>query len=178
VHVTIYRGATNPTPIAQDTFPTWSELADEIEAMTDAPPLAPASADRETQKRSMLAFGPHRLSAPHRNAANVEAVTLLVIDVDTLPDLGALLERCAALGDPCMVYASPSDTPEARRVRVVAPISREIHPDDCKRTRQAFAELLGVGPGQGVEGAIEAAKLFFVGRLHGTPPRDVWRFGE
>jgi hypothetical protein len=59
---------------------------------------------------------------------------------------------------------------------VVAPVSKPIPPELCQRTRYGFAEALGLVPGQGVEGAHEAAKLFFCGRLHGTPPRQVWRW--
>ena len=176
IHLTVYRGARDPVPVAQDDFATWNDLADEIEAMTREPPAAPAKASREVQKLSLLAFAPHRLSAPHRNAANVEAVTFMIIDVDVLGDADALAERIAALGSPALMYASPSDAPTARRVRVLAPISRDIAPDECRATRLAFAEALGLGPGCGVEGAHEAAKLFFVGRLHGTPERQIWRF--
>lgn len=177
IHITVYRGAKQPEPIAQDDFPSWDALADELEAMTRELPTAPPTASAEAQKKTMLAFGPHRLREPYRCAANVEAVTLLVIDVDRLADLGALLEHVEALGAPALVYASPSDTPTARRVRVVAPMSRPLAPDECRDARQRFAELLGLAPGCGVEGAIEASKLFFIGRLHGTPEREVWRFG-
>jgi hypothetical protein len=166
VHVTIYSGAKAPEPIAQDDL-TWPELCDEIEAMAEI---------EYPDKLSMLAIGPHRLRVPYRKLENVEAVTLLVIDVDRVDDLDALLERAESLA-PVLVYASPSDTPEARRVRVLAPVSRELAPDECARARFAFAELMGLAPGAGVEGCKDAAKLFFVGRLAGTAPRDVWRFG-
>lgn len=164
-------------PVAEDDFATWTELADELEAMTREPSGAPANASREAQKERLLAFAPHRLAVPHRLAQNVEAVTFLVIDVDVLPDVDALVARITHLGIDALMYASPSDVPDARRVRIVAPCSREITPAECRATRYAFAEMLGLEPGQGVEGAHEAAKLFFIGRLHDTPEREIWRFG-
>lgn len=178
IHITVYRGAAQPAPIAQEDFATWPDLADELEAMARTEPTAPATASPEAQKKTLLAFGPHRLSKPYRCAANVDAVTLLVIDIDRIDDLDTLLEHVEALGSPALVYASPSDTPEARRVRVVAPMSHELAPAECRGARLRFAEVLGLAPGCGVEGAIEASKLFFAGRLHGTPARKVWRFGE
>lgn len=180
IHVTIYRGAKAPVPIAQDDL-TWAELADEIIAMADELPSCPATAPPAVQKECMLAIGPHRLSTPYRRAVNVEAVTLMVIDVDGC-NADALAERLEETGIDALMYASPSDDAagpvDARRVRVVAPIAAPIAPDACAATRYAFAEWLGLAPSCGVEGAHEAAKIFFVGRMHGTPPRQIWRFGE
>lgn len=196
VRVTIYRGARAPEPIACEDFATWDELADMLEnEVQQEPECAPGLPCKE-QKLHMLAFGPHRLSptdrrtdaeldgrprhaGPYRHLANVLEVTLLVIDVDrcNAEDVAA---RLAALDVPALMYASPSDPgpsePDARRVRVVAPVTAPIRPEDCERTRFAFAELLGLEPGCGVEGAIDAAKLFFVGRYHGSDERQVWRF--
>jgi hypothetical protein len=165
VLVTVYAGAKAPVPVAQDEL-TWPELCDEIEGMAEI---------EYADKLHMLAIGPHELRVPYRALANVVAVTLMVIDVDKIADLAALLERAEALA-PCMVYESPSSTDDAPRVRVLAPVARPIAVDECERTRFAFAEALGLAPGQGVEGAKDAAKLFFVGRLAGTEPRRVWRY--
>jgi hypothetical protein len=181
--VTIYRGARAPVPIAVDDL-EWPDLCDEVEAM---------AAIEYADKLAMLAIGPHRLSptdrrtdlersgkppaaGAYRHLSNVEAVTLLVLDVDRVDDLAGLLERAAELA-PTMVYESPSSTAEAPRVRVLAPVNREILVSECARTRFAFAELLGLDPhAVGVDGAKDAAKLFFVGRLAGTEPRQCWRF--
>jgi hypothetical protein len=175
-HVTIYRGAKAPEPIDQADFPTWDAWVDELEAMLYEPPDCLEDADPATQKECMLAFAPHRLREPYRKATHVTAVTFMCIDVDAC-DPEAIAARLAALGWTAFMYASPRDAPEARRVRVLAPMSRELRPDECKAARYAFAEALGLGPGVGVEGAQEAAKLFFAGRMHGTPPRQTWRFG-
>jgi hypothetical protein len=124
----------------------------------------------------MIAFAPHRLrEGGTRQLADVEAVTFMVLDVDRVADVDALAQRVREYA-PAMIYASPSDTPEARRVRVIAPVSREITVDECSATRLAFAKMLSLEPGCGVEGALDASKLFFVGRLHGTPKRQIWRF--
>jgi hypothetical protein len=179
--VTVYRGARAPVPIAVDDL-EWPDLVAEIEAMAEI---------EYADKLDMLAIGPHRLSptdrrtdlersgkppaaGAYRHLSNVEAVTLLVIDVDVVADLAGLLERAQEIG--ALVYESPSSTPDAPRVRVLAPVPREIAPAECERTRFAFAEALGLAPGCGVEGAKDAAKLFFVGRLAGTEPRKVWRW--
>lgn len=174
MHVTVYEGARAPEPIAQDDL-TWPDFCDEIELMAQI---------EYPDKIGMLAFAPHQLTTPYRKLENVAEVTALVIDVDRceLAPLFARLEALAEDGCASLVYTSPSDDPagpvDARRVRVVAPVSRPIAVAECARTRFAFAEALGLMPGQGVEGAKDAAKLFFVGRLEGTAPREVWRFGE
>lgn len=166
-HLTLYGGAFNPVPIRVDDFDTWPDLADALEDLVS----------REyADKTSMLAFAPHRLVEPYRLLANVSHVTALVIDVDKVPDLALLAEAVEACGE-ALMYESPSSTEDAPRVRVVAPILAPHMASECRRYRQAFAELLGLGPGCGVEGAIDAAKIFFAGRLAGTPARRVWRFG-
>lgn len=192
VHITVYRGR-SPVPIARDTFKTWRELADEIEAMTRELPDADPDAPFEEQKLQMLAFGPHRLfdddrrsdaelagrrrhDGPYRHLSNVEHVTLMGIDVDRVLHLERLAEAVGALEVPALMYESPSSTPDAPRVRIVTPISRPIAVADCAAKRFAFAEVLGLGPGCGVEGAKDAARIYFAGRYHGTPERRVWRW--
>lgn len=162
--LTVYRGARDPVPAQADDL-SWPEVVEALSELITKPPVG--------DKRDLLAIAPHRLREPYRLEENVDAVSMLVIDVDGC-DAGALAQRIDSLGIAAVVYGSPSDDetkPDARRVRVVAPTSRELSPDECKDARRAFAELIGLGPGQGVEGAIEASKLFFVGRLEGTPDR-------
>lgn len=177
MHVTLYRGATNPTPLQVDEFDSWSEFADAFEDLLDVE--APS-------KTELLAFAPHRLREGSKRAlSNVEAVTFLVVDVDRC-NVDELVERLAAADIDAIMYGSPSDDadgdPDGRRVRIMAPMSRELTgtPEQineaCKRTRFALAEALGIEPGQGVEGAVDASKLFFVGRVEGTPARAFWRF--
>ena len=179
MHLTLYRGALAPVPLRQDDFETFEEVADSLEDLIGRESSAPAGSSPEEQKKCLLAFAPHRLVKPYRLLANVAEVTLMVLDVDRC-NADELADALTASNLQALMYASPSDDPDgdpdARRVRVVAPISRPIAPEDCPDTRRRFAEYLGIGPGQGVEGAIDAAKLFFCGRLHGTPPRQIWRF--
>lgn len=162
--LTVYRGARNPVPAQSDEL-SWPEVVDALGELIAKPPVE--------DKRDLLAIAPHRLRTPYRLEENVEAVSLLIVDVDGC-DAGALAQRIDSLGIAAVVYGSPSDDEtkhNARRVRVVAPTSRELTPDECKDARRAFAELVGLGPGQGVEGALESARLFFAGRLEGTPER-------
>ncbi len=176
IHLTVYRGAQNAVPVAQDDFETWDEAADELEAMTRETPGCPASANRERQKLAMLAFGPHRLREPHRKLANVEHVTLMVIDVDKLISVAALLASAQDVAEHGMIYESPSSTDDAPRVRVVCPITRPIRVDECYAQRLGFARMLGLPHDCGVKGAVDAAKLFFAGVHFGDRERQAWRW--
>lgn len=173
--ITIYHGARAPHPVdARDL--TWGEIATEIEAMANEPTAAPLDADVEEQKKRMLSWAPHALrEGATRNATGVAHVSMLVVDVDH----GATPEEIVAYlheeGIPSIVYESAKSTPEAPRFRVVVPITDPIPPEACRETRTRFAEFLGLPPDCGVLTAIEASKLFFSGRAHGTPPRRVWR---
>ncbi|HEX4335774.1 MAG TPA: AAA family ATPase [Polyangiaceae bacterium] len=154
---------------------TWDEFVDELAELANRPTGAPEDASAEEQKRCMLAWAPHALREKTTRAkANVEAVTLLALDVDQGdPDeVIAALERHGWAG---FLYATPSDTPVARRFRVVSPIVSPIAPEDCRATRIAFAEALGLEPGSGVEETGDPSRLLFAGRLHDTPPRATYR---
>lgn len=114
--------------------------------------------------------------APRCNAG-VIALGALVLDVDRLPDndtAESFVERVDSLGADALVYATPSDKPEARRLRVVLRLSRPANVSEVDSLRYAVAEALHLAPGMGVETARAHSQLFFVGRLHGTPPREVW----
>jgi hypothetical protein len=171
--ITVYRGAKRPEPAGAMDRP-WPELALEIEALANEPTGAPESASDAEQKRRMIAWAPHALRVPHRLAENVSHVSLLVVDVDEGGRPEEAAARMQALGIEGLIYESPRSTPALPKFRVVATISEPIPPDACRETRTRFAEMLGLPPDCGVHQAIEAAKLFFAGRLHGTPPRRVW----
>lgn len=128
-----------------------------------------------TRKLDQPGFTFARLAQPYNVNANVIEHTALAIDVDTL-DLPATLARIQSLGLAALVYETASSTVEAPRVRILAPVSRPFPPDAVKATRRAFAELLGIGPGQGVETAEAWTQLSFAGRIAGTPARRVWNF--
>lgn len=172
--VTLYRGARNPRPLDAGSF-TWDELVVELEALANKPSGAPPDADVEEQKKQMLAFAPHVLRPGTTRALDtVESVTLLVLDVDDGSDPEAVRANLEELGAAGFIYESAKSTDEKPRFRVVSPLVEPIAPDRCYETRKAFAELLGLGPGCGVEGAQDESKIFFLGKAHGTRDRRTW----
>jgi len=176
LEISLYRGARDPVPERQDDFADWPELVANLhELVDDEAPATPEAPDGD--KTRLYAFAPHALRVPYRITENVAHVSCLAIDVDTC-DLDALDVRLRALACDALVYGTPSDdasgAPDARRVRVVAPVSRPIAPSECAATRLAFAEALGLAPGRGIEACLDAARINFVGRMPGAPPRE-WR---
>jgi hypothetical protein len=172
--VTVYRGARDPVPAdAQDL--AWPDLAREICALVNEPPGAPEGTSPEEQKKCLIAWAPHALAPGTKRALeNVTHVSALVVDVDTGPTPEEITSRLYRAGFAGVVYESPSCTPERPKYRVVCPVVAPIAPGNCRETRLRFAAALGLAPDCGVKGAIDASKLFFVGRLHGTPERRAW----
>lgn len=172
--VTLYSGARSQRPLDAGAF-TWPELVSELTVLANKPSGAPADADVEEQKKQMLAFAPHALRPGAARALDtVEAVTALVLDIDNGGDPERIVERLEALGAAGFIYESAKSTDEAPRFRVVSPVVEPIAPERCRETRQAFAELLGFEPSCGVAGAIDASKIFFLGKAHGTRDRKTW----
>ncbi len=179
--VTFYTGDKNPIPSAVLDL-QWDELVECLQYQCE---------NEVAEKDDLLAFAPHELAdrckkcprpsgfscdgALHRLKENVQEVTFLVLDLDAPGEVSQAmaLER---LGLAAVMYESPSSVLGSPRVRVVAPTSRPMIVAECARARFAFAELLGLAPGCGVEGAKDASKLFFVGRKPGTAPRVCWTF--
>lgn len=181
IHATLYHGAKRPKPTRQDDFEGgWPQFVESLQDLIGTLPDCPDAAPPDIQKENMVAWSPHRLSKPYRHLDNVRELTLMVIDVDRC-NLVDLCDNLEAMGWAALIYGSPSDSEElpadARRVRVISPISRPILPSECEATRFAYAECLGLKPGQGVEGAKDAAKLFFIGLLHGSDER-LWAEAE
>lgn len=172
--VTIYADARSPSAADAQEM-TWDDLASTLEVEANRLTAAPVTADLEEQKRKMLAWSPVALRVPYRLEANADAVTALVLDVDGGATPDAIASRLHANGWAGLLYESASSTDAHPKFRVVSPIAAPIAPDDSRATRFAFAEALGLGPGCGVERAVEAVKLFFVGRAHDTRERGVWR---
>lgn len=134
-----------------------------------------------SDKRDLPAWIPARVRpGVARGSKAVEAITVMVIDVDRVSD-GALSVEAITRAAGCEIelfwYASPSDpNPDgSRRVRIVAPLSREIAPEDARRLRRQFAYAIGLAPDCGVCAADTAAQMFFVGRLAGAPDRE-WSY--
>lgn len=182
IHGTLYGGAKNPWPIQRHDFGSFDDVVHSLSGMLafearrlDAMPDESARDHGKRVKEGLLYFGPYRLKPEtSRLDVNVEHLTLLVSDLDRcdLLDVGARLQ---ALGLGAFIYGSPSDDAagpdDARRVRVVCPVSRPIAPSECAFTRLAFAEALGLAPGCGADGVPPPSIGFFVGRLPDTPER-------
>jgi hypothetical protein len=179
MHLTLYRGARNPRPVQVDDL-AWPDVVEAVRELLDTPPPAPVhkadgTRDVATEKKALLAIAPHRLhDGATRSASAVEHVSAIVIDVDAC-DIDAVDGALRDAGIAAIVYGSPSDdaTAVVRRVRVIAPTSRAMAPDECDAARLSFAERLGLAPGSGVDGALGAERLFFVGALANTPAREL-----
>ena len=167
--LTVYAGARATTPAAVDAL-TWDAFCDEIAALCREETSA-------TDKRDLVAFGPYRLrDGATRAAANVVAMSdVAAIDVDRDVDLAALRERIHELGVAAIVHGSPSDNASstARKVRVYVKLDAEHAPSDAWRVRAGVAAMLGVTCDPSTS---NADRVFFCGRLAGTPERYVERF--
>ena len=143
----------------------WPGLCDRLEA------LVQTTAEPGADKRTLPAWTAAEMATAYNVNANITALTALPIDVDSAPDW--LIERCAASGLDLFVYTTPSDpNPDgSRRLRIVARLSRPILPSEVEHARLALAELLGIGPGAGVETAKAVSQVMFAGALAGTPER-------
>ena len=169
VDAAVYAGAKGSGfPAAYDRL-TWAEFADELAAM--------AEVERPT-KAACLAWAATTLADPAapRADANVVALTALAIDVDAA-DVDAIEAALEYAGWDAVVYGSPSDDEDAaagaRRVRVVVGLDAPIPADRIRHARRALAELVGVGPGCGVEHADARSQIMFAGRVRGSDARYV-----
>jgi hypothetical protein len=165
IRLNTFVGAFSKTPETQDDL-GWPELVRELKTLT-------RKAARE--KTQLPAFTLGTLTEAYNVNANYADHTALAIDVDSCPQ--ETLDALDALGLALFAYASPSDpNPDGtRRVRIVAQLSQPIDPGDVRHARRAFAELLDIGPGQGVETADAVSQIMFAGQLHGTPKRETWQ---
>jgi putative DNA primase/helicase len=125
-------------------------------------------------KKSLPAFGPHLLEGS-RAKDNVRAITLLVWDLDGVPCEAwtSALAKLQSEGGAFAAYGSPSDDASAatRKVRLVLPLTGALDPDEADRLREAIGLYLGI---EHDEKARDASRIFFVGRLEGTPDRESW----
>ena len=164
--LTVYAGI-DPTPRARDSL-TWDTFCDEVDALCREESAA-------TDKTSLKAFGPYKLrDGATRSAANVETMSVCMLDVDHGLDLDKLRSRIVELGIAAIAHGTPSDDVDGeRRARVYIRLDGEHPPADAGRVRLAVAALLGV---EMDPSTINADRIGFVGRLAGTPPRYVERF--
>jgi hypothetical protein len=171
--ITTYAQARSSTPAGAAAL-TWPEICDELEAKANET-RSTAQVDPVEQKKRMASWGPYALKPDTTRAnENVDHVSLLALDVDK-GDRDAVAARLEEHGWAGFIYESPSSTDDDPRFRVVSPITAPIAPESCREMRLAFAEALGLEPGCGVEQACESSRIYFAGRLAGTPERRVDR---
>ena len=85
------------------------------------------------------------LKEGRRRADTVETRSLITLDLDSIPagiDIWPVIETgvsCAAA-----VYSTHSSTPQAERLRVVIPLTREITPDEYGAVSRKIASYIGI----------------------------------
>lgn len=130
-------------------------------------------------KTDLFAIGPFELGdGATRSDAAVQAVTLVALDVDGLPasELPGLLDRLQPFA--AVVHTSPSDggsEASTRKLRVYAEPSRPIAPYECRAVRLGFAQRLRVTVDRVT---LNPSRVYFAGRITGTPERELWAFGR
>jgi hypothetical protein len=175
IHHAIFSGARSNRPASVDRLP-WDELADTIKENVNRLTTAPKTADIEEQKKCMIALLPARLKkGATRSSANVEAVGMLALDVDDGTDPERIAARLRKAGHAALIYETARSTKDAPRVRVLAPTTRDMTPDECGEMRIRFAEAIGLGVESGVAACLNPDRIFFLGKAHGSPKRRVWR---
>lgn len=177
IRLNVFANARDKVPTEHDL--DWPGVCREIKKMASAvagsrPPRT--KAERKAFKTQLPAFNTGILAQPYNCDDNTEVLTALPIDVDHSGDLGATLERAEALGISTLIYTSPGHPDESGtdRFRVLVPLDAPLAPGEVKHARKALAEMLGVGPGQGVERADAVSQVFFAGQIAGDDPRDCY----
>jgi hypothetical protein len=159
-----FRGARSKIPTARDL--SWRQVCAEIKKLAKR---------TSNDKKALPAFNFCDLAEPYNEDANVVSLTALPIDIDH-GDALATYARAEELGVAALIYTSPShpNEDESDRFRVIVPLTEPLPPEHAYHARFALAEMLGLEPGQGVEGAKAASQVFFVGLLEGSDERDVF----
>lgn len=112
-----------------------------------------------------------------RRNVNAGSHTAIVIDVDDVPDEAVLIAQLQRWQ--CVAYESPSSHCRGNglRLRVVAAITEAVPPHAVKSARAAFARELGLDPAAcGVDKANAVSQIMFIGRVDGTPERQLWSY--
>lgn len=151
-------------------YPSWPEFAARLAdtVRTSVKPI----------KDQLVAFAPCHFASNYRNGANAFPSTVAVIDCDKLThqQYASILQQLERARLDAVVYTSPSDDPSTgvRRCRVIVRTDRPIEPSESRLLRSGLANDLEVLGDPSCEG--DAARLFFIGRIDGTPPREVHTF--
>lgn len=155
MRITLYQSMSKPVSV--DT--SWEELVAELQCLIE---------EERPVKTRLPKIAPHVIrEGQTRSNDAVEVMTGVVLDLDNNPNVPALMNRIATMGIRAVVYGTPGDTPEFRKVRVWLD-SPEHGPEKCREMRVRASQALGV---QIDSSALDASRLFFAGRLPGTPPR-------
>lgn len=167
IRLNVFSSAYDKVPTEYDL--EWAEVCELLGDMITSEAL---------DKRKLPAFSCALLREPYNTNENVVSLGALPIDVDQC-DGAAVIEKIEGFGFAALVYASPSDpNPDgSRRLRVLVPLTEPLDPAHVEHARFALAELLGIGPGQGVETAKASSQIMFTGKIKGTPDRDFATFG-
>ncbi|HEX3849617.1 MAG TPA: primase-helicase family protein, partial [Polyangiaceae bacterium] len=173
IRLNTFRSARDKVPTARDL--DWGAACREIKKLITATTAQrPRSeAERKRFKTDLPAFNTATLTEAYNDNSNVQHLTALPIDVDS-GDLIATHARAEAAGIDALIYTSPShpNADHTDRFRVIVPLDAPLAPGDVKHARKALAEMLGIGPGQGVERADAVSQVFFCGQFKGDNPRE------
>ncbi len=140
----------------------------------------------EYAKAGMMAVIPARVS-PEKMAARkargeksargsevVEGAAIIGLDIDKAPAAAVdrALELLTSTGVAAVVHGSPTDgvDPTVRKVRLYVQADRELTPEEIWPARCALAEHLGLREWLDPQTS-DPSRLFYAGRLAGTPPR-------
>lgn len=132
--------------------------------------------DIKTVKEGMVAFVPAHFDAgADRCAANVRGSGIIGLDIDGCPPdaWAGAVARLHAGSVAAVAHTSPTDglTPGVRKGRIFVATDREAEPGEIWPLRCALAEALGVREWLDPQ-TKNADRIFFAGRLAGTPARD------
>lgn len=176
VQVSVFAGARTAVPVDTAAL-SWTEFAEQIAS------LCRSDASAALEKINLVAVAPWVLKpGTTRAAANIshmgEVIALDLDGSDANPvNYEALVARLDALGADAIVHGSPSDSPATRKLRVYVRVDRTHSPSEAGAYRLGLESVLGVHCDRA---SLDAARLFFAGRLVGTPPRHfrMWDTGR
>jgi AAA domain len=124
---------------------SWEDLRRLVCDHAPTPCESAACLGRECPHKKVAAWSPVRIEGTRLNA-NVRGVTAMVLDVDHWePDEDSRwLEELSGSGLLWALATSHQHHPDAPRLRVVLPLSREATPEEYPRLRRAFLSRTGI----------------------------------
>lgn len=127
-------------PQGERTTDTWESLAANFREDHDARKVYALTPKGDKPKATMPGWSPAAYKGNKRALANVEHVTLIVIDIDA----GATLEslRAALSGYRAIVHSSMRHTPETPKFRAIIDVSRDMTPEEFVAVRRHVSGIL------------------------------------